>query len=212
MERYKDLNKKEILSRWYEYVDLLEREWTMTPDGDIIKIPNDEIAKAYCKVLLGIYKQIEPFADEIKRDYEAIKDKNLHDIQANVDWDFFRVGAGLPDIYRESKSLIDAFHLEDSEAPTVDNIIIPTEYKSDFVFLFGNNEHVAKSFLKSLYESKKNGQVKPNDVAFTYRKYHGKPTEEGGNYQVLYDVIGKNGLGLYLRSYPSLTRAFRVKK
>lgn len=212
MDSYKDLNKKEILSRWYEYVDLVEREWTMTPDGDIIKIPNDEIAKAYCKVLLKIYKQIEPFADEIKRDYEAIKDKKLHDIQANVDWDFLRVGAAIPDNYRELKSLIDAFHLEDNEVTAVGDIAIPAVYRSDFVFLFGNNEFVAKSFLKKLYEIKSSGQVKPNDVAFTYKEYHGKPTEEGGNYQALYDVIGKDGLGLYLRSYQSLTRAFRAKK
>ena len=211
MESYNDLNKQEILSRWYEYVDLCEREWTMI-DGEVVKIPNNEIAKAYCKVLLDIYKQIEPYADEIRRDYEAIKDKNLHDIQGNVDWDFLRVGAGIPDNYREMKSLIDAFRLEDSGDLTVDNIIIPTEYKNDFVFLFGNNELVAKSFLKELYEIKGNKQVKPNDVAFAYRKFHGRLTEERGNYQVLFDVISEKGLGLFLMSYPSLTRAFRIKK
>lgn len=221
MESYKKLNKKEILSRWYEYVDLLDREWTMTPDGDIIKIPNDEIAKAYCKVLLGIYKQIEPFADEIRRDYEAIKDKNLHDIQANIDWDFLRVGARIPDYYRESKSLIDAFHLEDSVLQAVDNIVIPIEHKSDFVFLFEGSEHRAKLFINELNMSLRRVQkIKPEDVAAAYIKFNGK--RERSFVTTLIDVIGtkcvingkvhgERGLGLYTMSYQALTNVFRVK-
>lgn len=200
MDGYKDLDKREILARWYEYVDLVEREWTMI-DGEIVKKPNDEIAKAYCNVLSGLYRQIGPFADEIRRDYEA-----------GPDDEFLQKANGIMKEYKEMKSLIDAFHLEDGEAPSSDGIAIPAEHRSEFVFLFYGNEFVAESFLKELGEIGRDRQVKPGDVVFAYRKYRGRLTEAGGNYHVLFDVIGENGLGLYLMSYQSLTRAFRIKK
>ena len=200
MESYNELDKKELLSRWYEYVDLCEREWTMI-NGEIVKIPNNEIAKAYCKVLLDIYKQIEPYADEIRRDYEANQDDEFLQKAAN----------GILKEYKEMKSLIDTFHLEDSDDLTVGSITIPSEYKSDFVFTFGNNEFMAKSFLKDLYDIKRERQIKAEDVVYAYTKYHGKLSEDGGNYMAVFNVIGKKGLGLYLMSYPALTRVFREK-
>lgn len=198
MDSYKDLNKKEILSRWYEFVDLLEREWTMTPDGDIIKIPNDEIAKAYCKVLLKIYKQIEPFADEIKRDYEGIKDKNLHDIQANDDWDFLRVGAGVPDNYRELKSLIDAFHLEDSETLAVKETAANPIQKlmkenpklwKDGIWLFGAERKLID------YLNGFKGGTTPRKAAERYLDLSNvNSLEESGTKIILYNLLSEAGI------------------
>ncbi|MBP5219136.1 MAG: hypothetical protein J6034_00345 [Bacteroidaceae bacterium] len=204
MDGYKDLNKQEILRRWYAYVDLLEREWTMTADGKIIKIPNNEIAKAYCELLIELHREVAPFRDELMRDLEANPDDEF--LQKCVNGIFKEYSD------EENRRLIDDFHLEDGEAPSSDGIAIPAEHRSEFVFLFYGNEFVAESFLKELGEIGRDRQVKPGDVVFAYRKYRGRLTEAGGNYHVLFDVIGENGLGLYLMSYQSLTRAFRIKK
>ena len=196
-----DLNKEDILRRWYIYVDLVEREWTMMPDGEIVKIPNDETAKAYCKVLLDLYKEIAPYRDELMRDFVANPDDEF--LQKCVN--------GIFKDYLDLKPLIDIFHLDD-EPLALDGIMIPIEYRSDFVFLFGNSDHLAKSFLKELYDVKeKNGKVKPKDVVHYYKKYHGRLNDNDGNYMVLFNVIAKDGLGLFLKSYPTLTRAFRKK-
>lgn len=203
MDGYKDLNKQEILRRWYAYVDLLEREWTMTADGEIIKIPNNDIAKSYCELLIELHREVAPYRDELVRDFEA--NPNDEFLQKCVN--------GIFDEYsnEEIRRLIDAFHLEESETVTLADIVIPSEYKSDFVFLFGGNEFVAKSFLKDLYEIKGKRNVKAEDVVYYYKQHRGRLNDNGGNYQILFNVIGKDGLGLYLKSYPALTRVFRQK-
>ena len=195
-----DLDRQDIIRRWYAYVDMVEREWTMTPDGEIIKVPNNEIARAYCKILVELHREIMPYRDKLIRAYETDPDDEF--LQKCVN--------GILKDYLEFKSLIDAFHLDD-EPLALDSITIPLENRSDFVFLFGGSEVVAKSFLKALYEVKESREVKADDVVYQYKQHHGRLNADGGNYQVLFNVISKDGLGLYLKSYPALTRVFRQK-
>jgi len=203
MDGYKDLNKQDILRRWYAYVDLVEREWTII-DGEIRQIPNNDIAKAYCELLIELHREVAPYRDELMRDFEANPDDEF--LQKCVNGIFKEYSD------EENRRLIDAFHLEESETMTLADIEIPAEYKSDFVFLFGGNEFVAKSFLKDLYEKKREkGKIEPQDVVYHYIQRRGRLNDNGGNYQILFNVINKDGLGLYLKSYPALTRVFRIK-
>lgn len=198
MNSYKDLNKQEILRRWYAYVDLVEREWTII-DGEIRQIPNNDIAKSYCELLIELHREVAPYRDELMRDFEA--NPNDEFLQKCVNGIFKEYSD------EENRRLINTFHLEDGETLTPADIVIPTKYKSDFVFLFAGNEFAAKSFLKDLCEIK--GNVKAKDVVYYYKQRRGRLNDNDGNYKILFNVIGKDGLGLFLKSYPTLTRAFR---
>lgn len=188
MDGYKDLNRQEILRRWYAYVDLLEREWTMTADGKIIKIPNNEIAKAYCKVLLELHKAIAPFADEIRRDYEANPDDEF--LQKCVNGIFKEYSD------EENRRLINAFHLEDSETvtpATKDPIEKLKEDNSDLwkdgVWLFGD-ERKMMDYLSSL-----KGGTTPLEAAETYLNLSNvNNLRERNTKKILYNLLHETGI------------------
>ena len=188
MDSYKDLNKQEILRRWYAYVDLLEREWTMTADGEIIKVPNNEIAKSYCELLIELHREVAPYRDELMRDFEA--NPNDEFLQKCVNGIFKEYSD------EETRRLIDAFHLEGSETvkPAITDPIERLKKENsdlwkDGVWLFGGEGKMV-NYLNSL-----KGGTTPLDAAEKYLNLSNvNNLRERNTKKTLYNLLYETGI------------------
>ena len=196
------------MDAWDNYVLLYEGEWVVigdSPDDGACRPTKEGRAQAR-KLLNNVYNHLRPYESEIMSDYERIKDTYHYNLPEGERW--IRSAAYFCMEYHKQYDVSRLIGISDMMGEVFE---IPAESKSDFVFLFGGNEFVAKSFLKDLYEIKKLRNVKASDVVYHYKQRRGRLNDNGGNYQILFNVIGKDGLGLYLKSYPALTRVFRQK-
>lgn len=178
---------------------------------------------------LEAYLSIRDIESDIIKEFEPLK-KDIYEKLATPQAD------GMPnlDISEEHYALYGAYRVCEyfeekrrkrnlmeeamTERQPMQYFDIPPEFKSRFLSLFDFNEARAQNFLKELSEYKEklsaaNKKLKADDVFLIYNKHHGRGQHQGGNGNMLYEVIGKNGLKIYnggnstLRNHFPLNRA-----
>ncbi len=187
MDGYKGLNKQEILRRWYEYVDMRELGDGYTEDGVIYLVPDKEMKKSYCKLLVELHREIAPYRDELMRDFEVNPDDEF--LQKCVN--------GIFKDYPEMKAHLDTFHLEDSEASSHVGTLNPIQrVKKDNPTLWSNGAWLFGSEKKmSDYLESFKGSTTPFIAAEKYLDLQNvNGLGERNTIKILYDLLHEAGV------------------
>jgi hypothetical protein len=203
--KYQGLEIKEaLMDAWDNYVLLYEGEWVVigdSPDDGACRPTKEGRAQAR-NLLNNVYNHLRPYESEIMSDYERIKDTYHYNLPEGERW--IRSAAYFCIEYHKQYDVSKLIGISDMMGEVFE---IPAESKSDFLYMFSNNEKKAQSFLRKLKEIKiAKGELTAFDVLITYNE----KTSQKPNVSRLHDVITK--LNLFSGGRSTLSGEFKPNK